>query len=109
MAAGVSETLDRDALAFEVLSGRLHRFHQDLDAALRGRGVAAARATVRNALAGDDRRRRGAIQPAVFVSYPVHDARVGVHVGGGDVDVRADVAPDAFRISARQRLELVLR
>jgi hypothetical protein len=106
---GIAEPLDRDARGAEVHAQVLGSLDHRVDAATRRRLVAPLRPAQRDRLAGDDARDGVPDMHRVRVHHPGHHLGVGVHVGGGDVALRADEDLDLGREPAGQRLELLHR
>ena len=108
-ASDLAEALDRNGgglvIEVEVLEG----LEGQVGRAAAGRVCAALGAADIDRLTGDRRGHRVARMHGDGVHDPGHHLRVGAHVGGGDVLLRADENGDLGRIAAREVLELVER
>ena len=106
--AGVAEPLDRDADVLACPPAGLGDAIEREEGPTAGRGIPPERPAEPDRLPGDH---RGRIAPRsrVLVVHPRHLARTGVHVGGGDVAVRADHHLNRREVGTTQPLELAHR
>jgi len=108
-AAHVAEALHNDRTLLRVQTAIAYGFARHHQHTARGGFQASLAAADSQGLAGNDGGNRIAHMHRVCIHDPGHNLRVGIHVGGGNVAVRADQDGDFGRVAAREAFEFGAR
>ena len=106
--AGIPIALDGASCPGEVKAQYLGRLPDGIDPASGGGITSAGRSTERQRLSGDHTWGTPSHDLLVLVQHPGHDLGVGIDVGRGNIDVRADVVRDGPNVTPGKALQLPL-